>query len=104
MKKFKLIYIFLLIFLLTSCNNEYLDFHLQKYLYIEKQNEIVKENKNFNLNNIEERNFEIYITPDKTLIDNIINYINNAKKRVYLEVYILTEKRIIKALKEAYNR
>ncbi len=92
------------IFLLISCNNEYIDFHLQKYLYTDKKNEVWNYYKNFDLNKIEERNFEIHITPDKTLLDNIVNYINNANKKIYLEVYILTEKRIIKALKDAFSR
>ena len=44
------------------------------------------------------------VTPDKKYLDRIVSQIDEAKKRVYLEVYMLTEKRIIKALKDAKHR
>jgi phosphatidylserine/phosphatidylglycerophosphate/cardiolipin synthase-like enzyme len=42
--------------------------------------------------------------PDKGLLDDIVLKIDNAKKRIYLEVYIFTDKRIREAIIKAKNR
>ena len=43
-------------------------------------------------------------TPDVKLLDDITTKIDSAQKRVYVEVYIFTEKRIKKSLLNAKKR
>jgi len=47
---------------------------------------------------------EFYHTPYKSLLDNLVTKIDVADERVYIEVYIFTEKRIKSAIKKAYAR
>ena len=95
--------LFLAIFL-SSCTNEYWQFHEQKQtLEIEKQTSESALN-DFSVSQIEDREVEILTTPDKKILDRLVSIINGAKQAVYVEVYILTEKRIIQALKDAKKR
>lgn len=103
MQKIKLIFISLILFL-SSCTNEYFIYHSQNQKYLESKTNVSKNLNNFDLSKIEQRDVEIISFPSKTWLDKIINLIDKAQKRVYLEVYILTEKRIIGALKSAKNR
>lgn len=103
MQKIKLIFISLILFL-SSCTNEYIAFHSQKWDYLESKTSIEQNLDKYDLKNIEQRDVEIISFPSKTWLDKIANFIDNAKKRVYLEVYILTEKGIIEALVKAKNR
>ncbi len=43
-------------------------------------------------------------TPDKKVLDEIVEKIDNSKKRVYIEVYMITENRIKQSLKKAKDR
>jgi hypothetical protein len=96
----------LLIFLifLGSCTNEYIEYHKEDLGYKNETRQDFSDNGNFKIENIESRDFELSITPDKKSLDYLVSKIDNAKDRVYLTVYILTEKRIIKALKDAKIR
>lgn len=47
---------------------------------------------------------ELYYTPDWEFLEKLVSDIDQAKERVWLEVYIFTEKRILEALLRAYNR
>lgn len=98
--------VFLLLFLnlLSSCSSEYWDYHNKKENDIIVQNNNIESLKKFSINKIEDRDFQILMTPDKTIIDKIIDKINNAKKRVYIETYIFTEKRILKSVLDAKKR
>jgi phosphatidylserine/phosphatidylglycerophosphate/cardiolipin synthase-like enzyme len=59
----------------------------------------------FSLENIKEiEDIEIYDTPNKQLLNDIVQQIDSAKEKIYLEVYIFTEKRIREALKRAQTR
>lgn len=100
----KILLSFFLILFLTSCQNEYWTFHDgQKNFAREKaQTELSREN--FSVGQIEDREVEILMTPDIQVLDRIVSRIDAAKTRVFVEVYILTEKRIIKALKDAKSR
>jgi phosphatidylserine/phosphatidylglycerophosphate/cardiolipin synthase-like enzyme len=61
--------------------------------------------ENFSLDDIQYiDDITLYRNPDINLLNKIVSQINNAKTRIYLETYILTEKRIQKALKKAKNR
>ncbi len=46
----------------------------------------------------------LYVTPSTDVLESIIKRIDSSKKRVRLEVYIFTEKRMLQALKRAHDR
>ncbi|EKE29654.1 MAG: hypothetical protein ACD_2C00130G0005 [uncultured bacterium (gcode 4)] len=103
MKKLSVLLIALLL-LLNSCSNEYIEYHSAQLYGHNSEKTVSKNDFFFNVENVQYREFEMSMTPDKKLLDVLISKIDNAKKRIYLEVYILTEKRIIKALKDAKSR
>jgi phosphatidylserine/phosphatidylglycerophosphate/cardiolipin synthase-like enzyme len=110
MKKYSkyITYIFIILFLvLFSINNfdEYKNFHQNKIEIKEKNISLNNKIENFELQNIEKlSDVQFYYTPNKKLLEKIISIVNNAKNEIYLETYILTEKRIQQALIKAYNR
>ena len=70
---------------------------ISKNLVLEKAN-------NFTLKNVKDiENLNLYYTPYKNLLNKLVEKIEKAKKNVYLEVYILTEKRLQNALIKAKN-
>lgn len=90
-----------LIFFLFSCQNEYIEFHKEKE--IEKQ--IQTKIDDFSFEEIKYLSWlTLKKTPDLELLDELINKIDNAKFRVYIEIYIFTEKRLKKALIRAKER
>lgn len=98
---------FILFFILVSIQEweEYYNFHLDKREYVEYTKQINSQLSDFSLNDIKYiENISIYRTPNLNLLDQIVNEINNAESRIYLETYILTEKRIQTALKNAFNK
>ncbi|MDD3119882.1 MAG: phospholipase D-like domain-containing protein [Candidatus Gracilibacteria bacterium] len=101
-KKF-LLFLFPL-FLLVSCSNEYFDFHLKNQIFEQKSANLKQELEVFSAEKVQEKQLEFYSTPDKNVLTKLTDLIDKAKKRVYLEVYILTEKEIIKSLKNARTR
>lgn len=92
------------IFVLTSCTNEYWLFHKQKEILETEKQQIIESLQNFSVAQIEPRDVEILTTPDKKVLDRIVSMIDEAKRQVFVEVYIFTEKRIIQALKDAKKR
>ncbi|MDD3144840.1 MAG: phosphatidylserine/phosphatidylglycerophosphate/cardiolipin synthase family protein [Candidatus Gracilibacteria bacterium] len=95
---------FLIIFSLFNFR-EYYNFHKEKIEISKNESENKKYLKDFNLNNINSyENIEIYETPDKKLLENLVEKINNAEKYVYIEVYMLTETRIRESLIKAKKR
>ncbi len=100
----KLISLFLLFFLF-SCSNNYTNFHENKSDFL-SENTALKENlDSFSLEKI--RNYEsieMNSTPDKKLLKEIIRKIDEAKSRIFVEVYIFTEKDLQKALIRAKKR
>lgn len=68
-------------------------------------NEIKVESEKFQIKDIKLiENIEIKETPDEKLLENIINLIKNAKEKVYIEIYMFTEKRILNEIIKAKNR
>jgi hypothetical protein len=69
---------------------------------IEKKEEIIKQEKiisgklkDFWVEKIRElENTEFYYTPSKKVLWDIVHKINKAEKSVYIEVYMLTERKI----------
>lgn len=100
---FIFILIFILIFSLFN-KEEYLNNYENNTQQKESLEKLDKSLSNFDLSKI--RNLEkidFYYTPYKDLLDKIVWKIDNSKNRVYIEVYMLTEKRIQKALVNAKN-
>ncbi len=84
---------------------EYFDFHKKQREINKNISQTIKKSENFKLNQVKDiKNTEVFYTPYPKLIEKIVEKINSAEKRVYLETYIFTEKRIKKALKNAKNR
>ncbi|MDD2916711.1 MAG: phospholipase D-like domain-containing protein [Candidatus Gracilibacteria bacterium] len=100
----KILLVLLISFLLSSCTNEYWQFHEQKQAIETEKEQSQNALQDFSVSKIEDRDVEILSTPDKKVLDRLISLIETAKKEVYIEVYILTEKRIIQALKDAKKR
>lgn len=91
---------------LSSCSNEYSNYHRDGSFY-DNQISLIKKWSSawhFDLSKIKSLDLEIGNLPDKITLDRIVNEIKNSKKRVYLEVYILTEKRVINELIDAKKR
>lgn len=85
--------------------DEYKNFHEKSYKLNTKNVENIEKISSFQLDQLQKvENPEMYKTPNRKLLDQIVNEINNAEKRVWLETYILTEKRIQQALKKAHLR
>jgi phosphatidylserine/phosphatidylglycerophosphate/cardiolipin synthase-like enzyme len=96
--------IFILIFSYYNLE-EYRDFYLEKELIQKQEIELKNNLKKFSLDNLEKlEESKLYYTPNKNLINIITQKINKAEKRIYLETYIFTEKRIRESLKKAKNR
>jgi len=85
-------FVFIILFIIVF---SYYNFWEYKNFYEIHQNEIISRKKVLN------DNIDFYNTPNKELINNLVTKIRNIKKRVYVEVYILTEKRLEKALVNA---
>ncbi len=93
--------LFFLLFFLFSCQNEYIYFHNENKSNIQ----IEQEWNNFSFDTIEYLSgLTLKITPDTKILDDITAQIDHAKTRIYVEVYILTEKRIKKALIDGKKR
>ena len=89
----------LLIFFGVSYSKEYFLFHTQSN---EQQQNIQETNKSlsdFSFDQIREiENIELFKTPDKNLLKTLVKKIDEAKNRIYIEIYIFTEKDIRAAL------
>jgi cardiolipin synthase A/B len=98
---------FLLFFLIFSYFEweEYYHFHNDKKAALSFQENNIEKLNNFSIEDIQDiKDITLYRTPNIDLLEQIVAEIDNAKDRVYLETYILTEKKIFKALKNAKNR
>lgn len=83
------------LFFLSSCTNEYWQFHDQKTGFTEHKKSVEQNLATFSVEKIEPRNAEILTTPDEKVLDRLVSMIDRSEKQVFVEVYILTEKRII---------
>ncbi len=100
LKKYFLIW---LIFLLFSCQNEYLEFHNGNS--VKDTSNISQDKNDFAFDDIEYFSWIILNhTPSLKFLDELTTKIDSAKNVVYVEVYIFTEKRLKKALKDAKKR
>lgn len=100
-----LIWTLFILFLIFSFKAEYFKFHSEKEEVLIEKEIVSKWIKDFSLEKI--RNLDdtkIYYTPYINLLEQIVQDIKDAEKRVFVEVYTLTEKRIIESLKNAKKR
>lgn len=108
MKSKILNFIFFLLFIIISSSfygDEYINFHKNKKEIIINKENLEIESKKFSFDKIrqlEETN--IYYSPDENILNTIIDKINNAKNKIYLEIYMLTETRILDAIKNASKK
>lgn len=105
-KIFSFVFIILFLIVFSFYNfEEYKSFHQDK-LNTEKNEKTLKQELiNFDLEELKElSDVKFYYTPNKDLLNNIVELINNAKENIYLETYMLTEKRIQEALIKAKKR
>ena len=105
-KHFSRIFIVIFIFIFSFFYwKEYYNFHKNNKKIKQKKNYIENQISNFSVDKIRNINYiELDSTPNKQVLNKIIDKINSAKYKIYLEVYILTEKNIQKALKIAKKR
>ena len=98
---FKILILIIFIIVFSSFySKDYINFHSNKNNLINEQIEL--NNKIFNFDNLKKlNNTKLLYSPDENIIDLIINEIKNAKNKIYIEVYMLTETRIQNALKNA---
>lgn len=85
--------------------DEYREFYLQQKQYSYQQEILAEKLSGFSIDEVVPlEHVKIQTTPSKDVLDVVVQKIDVAEKRVYLEVYIFTEKRIFQALKRAKNR
>lgn len=101
---FKKFFVLISLFFLCSCNLEYVDFHSKNKDFQESQIKYKQESTSFNFSKIEEKDLDFFITPDSKTKEKFLNLIKNAKTRILIEIYIFTDKDIIKAIEEAKKR
>lgn len=109
MQKEKIINSFVIILLLTIFSfvfwSEYYDFQKENLENYKQEQDFQEKTKNFEIKNIKElKNIDIIATPNKALLEEIVDIIDNTEKYVYVEVYMLTESRIKDAILRAKNR
>jgi len=105
-KLISIIFIIVFIIVFTYYNfDEYRTFH-QDIIQTEKSKiELLNKIENFKIEDIKNiNNIEFYYTPNKELLTKIIDIINNSKKEIYLETYMLTESRTQEAIIKAHKR
>lgn len=101
------IFIFIIIFFLFWIIfwKEFLDFQNNKLKTKEEKEEITRLANSFELSKIKTlEQTDLFFAPDEKLLEDFIDKIKNSKKRVYIEVYMFTEKRILEELKKAKSR
>lgn len=100
----KILFLVMSLFFLFSCSNEYKTFHEENNKKIESEKYIKQQVSNFSFEDVKYLSgITLTQTPDTKYLDEIAKKVENAKNRVYLEVYILTETRLQTALKKAHK-
>ncbi len=85
--------------------DEYREFYEQKIEQSSQEVFVQDSISSFSLEDISEiQETQFFITPNKDLLNTIVQKIDSAERRVYLEVYIFTEKRVFEALKKAQKK
>ncbi len=98
-------FVFFVIFWWLFFSDDY--FQNIKYIYELEENKKITEKKvqNFKLENIKNiQKTDIFYTPNENLLNEIVKQINFSEEKIYISVYIFTEKRIKNALLKAKKR
>ena len=104
-RRFILIILPLLAILLASCTNPFTNSYSELHDTAVKQRVIVAETRSgYTLADIPTYSGSLLVAPDDPVLDRLVGLITGAKSQVRVEVYILTEKRIIQALCDAKKR
>lgn len=83
---------------------DYEKFLSQKQEIVYANGDIHTKLSSFSLNQISQTSWELHFVPDKKYLDILVKEISQAKKRIYINVYMLTEKNIRNALLGAKKR
>lgn len=84
---------------------EYLDFYNQKTKLVQQEQLVENALADFSTESIQQvHQLWFAVTPDIQVLDTLVQKIDTSENRVFLEVYIFTEKRILEALKKAQKR
>ncbi len=105
-KYFQLIIVVLFFIIFTLFNYwEYFEYHKNNFSEKLNKQSLTQSVSDFTIEKITDfSSIEIYSTPNKELLEDIVSKIENAQNWVYLEVYMLTEKRIVNSLKKAHKK
>lgn len=70
------------------------------------QEQVLTEKINFSVEQLQEisQEGELFITPNLGLLDTLVEQMNNAENRIYVEMYIFTERDMRDAIIRAYKR
>ncbi len=101
------VFLFFSILFLSSCeiNNDYTKYHQDKNIFLQEEKKYKEEIKDFSFEKIKELNeIDIIKTPDTNFLDELVEKINKADSKIYVEIYIFTEKRLKKAILDAKKR
>ena len=108
-KKYSPLAIFIVVFFWALSHifwDEYINFRQIQQDALEFQERIESSREHFSYDDIWELwdDITMHVTPDLNFLEKLVSNIDGAQDRVWLEVYIFTEKRILAALKRAHNR
>jgi len=96
--------IFFIIFSLLNFD-EYYDFHKEKIEIKNEEKKQIEKLNNFGIEQIKNiENIKLSYTPNKELLSELVKKINNSKEKIYIEVYMFTEKRLREAIIKAKRR
>ncbi len=105
-KIFQILFIILFITIFSlKYSSEYIEFHEKNFQLIKENKKLEQQIKEFNFDKIEylDNTYLIY-WPDENPLNIIIEKINNAKEKIYLEIYMLSEKSILNSIINAKNK
>lgn len=84
---------------------DFLEYQQYKNNVLQEETLVQENADNFSVEDILNlEKVEVHSTPNKWLLDNLLDKIKLVEERLYIEVYILTESRIIDAIKKVNER
>ena len=99
---------FLLVFpslILSACSNPFTSTYSDRHEATVARQEIVAQTQTlYHLQDIPSCSGSLLVAPDDPALDRIVSILSQARSHIEMEVYILTEKKIIDALIDAHRR
>ncbi len=101
--------LFLVIFILVFgyfFGDEYWEFQSEQKISEISQKNITQQISDFDIEKLSSQPIasNLYITPDRWFLNDIVAFIDAAQKKIYVEIYIFTERDMRDALIRAHNR